>query len=208
MFAQRKPNGKLRLLVDLRKINTFIADDYINNNHPVSTLTDAAQHLAGKNFFCKLDCSQAYHCLRMADQQLIELLAFNFASRTFAYRRLAQGLSRSVSAFSSFIRKYHDPVIKTDQCAHYVDDIGIAANTPQQLIKNLRAVFQCLRKAGPKLSMAKCHFGVQEVDFLGRTITTKGVAPQKQNIAKFLEKVKFPRSKKALKRYFGFLNYY
>ena len=28
--------------------------------------------------------------------------------------------------------------------------------------------------------MAKCHFGVQEVDFLGRTITTKGVAPQKQ----------------------------
>ena len=38
IFAQRKPNGKLRLLVDLRKINALIADDYINNNHPVSTL--------------------------------------------------------------------------------------------------------------------------------------------------------------------------
>ena len=37
IFAQRKPNGKLRLLVDFRKINTFIADDYIYNNHPVST---------------------------------------------------------------------------------------------------------------------------------------------------------------------------
>ena len=37
IFAQRKPNGKLRLLVDLRKINTLIADDYNNNNHPVST---------------------------------------------------------------------------------------------------------------------------------------------------------------------------
>ena len=47
IFAKRKPNGKLRLLVDLRKINTLIADDYINNNHPVSTLTDAAQHMAG-----------------------------------------------------------------------------------------------------------------------------------------------------------------
>ena len=208
IFAQRKPNGKLRLLVDLRKINTLIADDYINNNHPVSTLTDAAQHMAGKNLFCKLDCSQAYHCLQMADQQSIELLAFNFASRTFAYRRLAQGLSRSLSAFSSFIREYLDPVIKADQCAQYVDDIGIAANTPEQLIKNLRAVFQCLRKAGLKLSMIKCHFGVQEVDFLGRTITTKGVAPQKQKIARFLEKVKFPRSKKALQRYIGFLNYY
>ena len=196
IFAQRKPNGKLRLLVDLRKTNTLIADDYINNNHPLSTLPDAAQHMAGKNLFCKLDCAQAYHCLQMADQQSIELLAFNFASRTFAYRRLAQGLSRSVSAFSSFIRENLDPVIKADQCTQYVDDIGIAANTPEQLIKNLRAVFQCLRKAGLKLSMAKCHFGVQEVNFLGRTITTKGVAPQKRKIAKFLEKVKFLRSKK------------
>ena len=144
----------------------------------------------------------------MADQQSIELLATNFASRTFAYRRLAQRLSRSLSAFSSFMREYLDPVIRGDQCALYVDDIGIAANTTEQLIKNLRAVFQCLRKAGLKFSMTKCRFGVQEVYFLGRTITTNGVAPQKQKIAKFLEKVKFPRSKKPLQRYIGFLNYY
>ena len=85
IFAQRKPNGKLRLLVHLRKINTLIADDYINSNHSVSALTDAAHHVAGKNVFCKLHCSQAYHCLQMADQQSIEILAFNFASRTFAY---------------------------------------------------------------------------------------------------------------------------
>ena len=99
IFAQKKPNGKLRLLVDLRKINNLISDDYINNNHPVSTLTDAAQHMACKKFFCKLDCSQAYHCLPMADQRSIEMLAFNFASCTFAYRRLAQGLSRALLAF-------------------------------------------------------------------------------------------------------------
>ena len=55
IFAQRKPNGKLRLLVDLRNINALISDDYINNNHPVSTLSDAAQHLTGKKLFCKLD---------------------------------------------------------------------------------------------------------------------------------------------------------
>ena len=208
IFAQRKPKVKLRILVYLRKINTLIADDYINNNHPVSTQTDEAQHMAGKNLFCKLDCFQAYHCLKMADQQSIELLAFNFASRTFAYRRLVQGLSRSLLACSSFIREYLDPVIKADQCAQNDDDIGIAANTPEKLIKNLRAVFQCLQKADLKLSMAKCHFGVQEVDFLGRTITTKGVAPQKQKITEFLEKVKFQRSKKALQKYIGFLNYY
>ena len=86
-----------------------------------STLSDVAQHLAGKKLFCKLDCSQAYHCLQMADQRSIEMLAFNFASWTFAYKRLAQGLSRALSAFSSFMREYLDEVIKVDQCAQYVD---------------------------------------------------------------------------------------
>ena len=172
IFAQRKPNGKLRLLVDLRKINALISDDYINNNHPVSTLSDAAQHLAGKKLFCNLDRSQqAYHCLQMADQRSIEMLAFNFASRTFAYKRLAQGLSRALSASSSFMREYLDKVIKADQCAQYVDDIGIAANSVTQLIRNIRAVFECIRQAGLKLFIDKCHFGVTEIEFLGRMIT-------------------------------------
>ena len=56
IFAQKMRNGKLRLLVDLGKINSLIADDYPNNNHPVSTMSDAAQHLTGKSLFCKLDC--------------------------------------------------------------------------------------------------------------------------------------------------------
>ena len=144
----------------------------------------------------------------MADQMSIEMLAYNFASRTFAYRRLAQGLSRALSAFSSFMREYLDRVIKADQCAQYVDDIGIAANDAEHLIKNLRATFECIREAGLKLTMHKCHFGATEIDFLGRTITPEGVKPQKESITNFLEKTKFPKSKKALQRYLGFLSYY
>ena len=208
IFAQRKPNGKLRLLVDLRKINTLIADDYTNKNHPVSTLSDAAQHLAGKSLFCKLDCSQAYHCLQMADQRSVEMLAFNFASRTFALKRLAQGLSRSVSAFSSFMGEYLDPVVKADQCAQYVDDIGMAANNATDLTRNIRAVFKCIRNAGLKLTIEKCHFGVRQVEFLGRTISSEGVLPQSHKIQNFLNKLTLPKSKKALQRYLGFVNYH
>ena len=51
IFAPGKPDGKLRLPVDLRKINSLNVDDFANNNHPVSTLSDAAQHLAGKALF-------------------------------------------------------------------------------------------------------------------------------------------------------------
>ena len=165
IFARKKPNGKLRLLVDLRKINNLISDDYMNNNHPVSTLVDAAQHMAGKKLFCKLDCSQAYHCLQMAYQRSFEMLAFNFASRTSAYRRLAQGLSRSLCAFSSFMREYLDKVIIADQCAQYVDDIGIAAIDADHLIANLRATFKCIQEEGLELTMHKCHSCATEIHF-------------------------------------------
>ena len=208
IFSQRKPNGKLRILVDRRKINSLIADDYTNNNHPVSTLSDAAQHLAGKSLFCKLDCSKAYHCLQMADQRSVQMLAFNFASRIFAYKRLAQGLSRSVSDFSSFMREYLDPVVKADQSAQYVDDIGIAANNATDLTRNIRAVFKCIRQAGLKLTIQICHFGVRQVEFLRRTISPEGISPQARKIQIFLDKLRFPKSKKALQRYLGFVNYY
>ena len=117
LFAQSKPNGKLRLLVGLRKINRLIVDEYTNNKHPVSTLSDAAQHLAGKSPICKLDCSQIHRCFLTVDQGSVKMLAFNFASRTFAHKRLAQGLSRSLSAVSTFMRGYLDLVVKADQCA-------------------------------------------------------------------------------------------
>ena len=204
IFAQRKPSGKLRLLVDLQKINSLVADDYTNNNHPVSTLSDAAQHLAGKSLFSKLDCSQAYHCLQMAERRSVEMLAFNFASRTFAYKRLAQGLSRSVSAFSSFMHEYLDPVVKADQCAQYVDDIGIAANNATDLTRNIWAVFKFIRQAGLKATIEKCHFGVRQVEFLGRTISPEGISPQARKIQNFLDKLRFPKSKKNITAISGF----
>ena len=208
IFAQRKPNGNLRLLVDLRKINSLIADDYTNNNHPVSTLSDAAQHLAGKSLFCKVDYSQAYHCLQMADQRSVEMLAFNLASKSFAYKRLAQGLSRSVSAFSSFMREYLHPVVKADQCAQYVDDIGIAANNATDITRKIRPVFKCIRHSGLKLTIEKCHFGVRQVEFLRLTISPEGISPQARKIQNFLAKLRFPKLKKALQRYLGFVKYY
>ena len=200
IIAEREPIGNLRLLVDRRNINSLIADDYTNKNHPVSTLSDAAQLLAGKSLFCKLDCSRAYHCSQMAHQRSVEMLALIFASTTFAYKRLAPGLSRSVSAFSSFMPEYLEPVVKGDQCAQCVDDIGIAANNATDLIRNIRAVFQCICQAGLKLTKEKCHFVFRQVEFLGRTIPP-GISPQTRKIHNYLDKIRFPKSKKALQRY-------
>ena len=141
----------------------------------------------------------------MADQKSVQLPAFYFASKTFAYLKLAQGLSRSLS---SFMREYLDKAIKADKWAQYVDDIGIATNTTEELKNNLRDVFQCIRTAGLRLTMAKCQFGAKEVEFLGRTISPSSVAPQSHKIQKYLQHLKFPQTKKGLQRYIGFVNYY
>ena len=119
IFAQRKPNGKLRVLVDLSKINTLIADDCTNNELPVSISSDAAQHLAGKSLFCMLHRYRASQYLQMADRRSVKKVAFKFARRTVANKRLVKGLSSSLSAFPSFMREYLDPLVKADQCAHF-----------------------------------------------------------------------------------------
>ena len=94
------------------------------------------------------------------------------------------------------MRKYFDKAIKTDQCAQYVDDIGIAANNTKQLCDNTSTVFDCIRNAGLKLTMSKCHFGVEQVDFIGRTITPAGIAPQADYVKDFPSKLRFPKPKK------------
>ena len=104
------------------------------------------------------------------------------------------------------MREYIDRVIKADMCAQYVDNIGIATHTAEEMKNNLREVFQCIREAGLRLA-AKCQFGAKEVEFLGRTVSPEGIAPQPHKIKNYLQKLSFPKTKKGLQRYIGFVNY-
>ena len=106
------------------------------------------------------------------------------------------------------MREYLDPVVKADQCVQYVDEIGIEANFATDLTRNIRAVFNCIHRAGLKLTIEKCHLGVRQVEFLRRTNSPERVSPQARKIHKFLSKLRFNKSKRAVQRYLGFKNYY
>ena len=67
IFVHRKSSDELRILNDLCRVNHLLRHDYLNSNFPISKMTEATNHFAGKNLFCKLDCSQAYHCVQMTD---------------------------------------------------------------------------------------------------------------------------------------------
>ena len=176
LFAHRKESGKLRILIDLRRVNHLFKNDYHSTNFPIG----------GKTLFTKLDCSQAYHCVQMADDTSVQLLAFNFSSRTYAYKCLAQGLSKSVTGFSSFIRHYLDPCLAAGICTQFMDDIGSAVTEFSQLLRSLRTIFDCIRRSGLKLSPEKCEIASQSIKFLFSTITNEGISPQAEKIKKFL----------------------
>ena len=137
----------------------------------------------------------------------MRMFAFSFASKTFTSKTVAQSLSRSVSAFSNFMHEYLDSVVKADQCALGVNDIGIAANNATYLTRNIQAVFQCIRQAGLKMTIEECHFGVRLIEVLGRAISSGGVSPQTHKIQTFLGKLRFRKSKKASQRYLVFVNF-
>ena len=106
------------------------------------------------------------------------------------------------------MRQYLDPVVRADQCAEYVDDFGIAAKNALDITRKIQAVFKCIRHAGMKLTIEKCHFGIRQNEFLGRTISPDGISSQARKIQIFLDKLGFPKSEKALQRYLGFVSYY
>ena len=77
----------------------------------------------------------------MADDLSVQQLAFSFASRSYAYKCLAQGLSKSVTGFSSFIRHSLNPCLAANICTQYIDDIGSAVEKFEDLIPLHKKIF-------------------------------------------------------------------
>ena len=75
IFAQKKPKGKLRILIDLRRIS-YLLYTTMTKTTPLSLLLRTQRHIWP-------DIPRENRlCLQMADTESSQLLAFNFASRT------------------------------------------------------------------------------------------------------------------------------
>ena len=137
IFAQLKSSGKLRILIDLRRINHILRHAYTNNNFPIPTMSDASALLPGEKIFRTMDCFKAYFSMQMTDEKSVQLLAFIFGGRTFAFKRLAQGLKRSPTAFNSCVIKRVKTFVANDQCFVFSDDLGSGASDGNNFWKNL-----------------------------------------------------------------------
>ena len=134
-------------------------------------MADASNHFAWKILFTKVDWSQAHYFVQMADDISTQMFAFNFNSRTYAYKCLAPGLSKSVTGFRSFIRHYLYLHLAADLCTQFMDDIESAVENSDGLFFTLRETFTYIQECGLKLSSEKCVIGTQKMKLLGNVVT-------------------------------------
>ena len=171
-------------------------------------MSDAIYYLAEKKLFPKLDCSQAYHCVQMADNISVQLLAFKFASRTYAYKCLVQGLNMSVNGCSSFIRHFFDPSLASGNCTQFMDEIGNAVTNFEKLVPSLREIFISVRQSGLQLSPKKCEIETDTMKCLGKNISAEKISPEKSKITKLLDKFEMPTITKQVKRLLGITQFF
>ena len=139
-------SGRLRMLIDSRRVNDLLNNDYLKTSFSISNTCDALNYSTCKKLFAKLDCSQAYHCALMAHNVSVQLLAFTFASRAYAHKycmRPVQELKRTVTRIISFIRQYLDPCLALGNCTHFLFDIVMAVTNIKQLLLSLREIHIC-----------------------------------------------------------------
>ena len=106
------------------------------------------------------------------------------------------------------MRQNLDPVITAEKCFQYVEDIGVAAHDLQDMLEKLSAVSTCIRESGTKLATDKSAFGLKEIQFLGKTLTSEGLLSNKQKIATLLKTFNMPKNIKQTKGLIGFFNFY
>jgi hypothetical protein len=65
----------------------------------------------------------------------------------------------------------------------YVDDIVVKTRKADDLVNDLRIVFDCLRANGVKLNPEKCVFRVPRSMLLGHILFQRGIEPNPEKVA-------------------------
>ena len=92
-------------------------------------------------------------------------------------------------------------------CLVYMDDVLIYSKTPQEHMLHLRAVLQTLRDAQLYCKLSKCSFALQQVQFLGHLISSRGVEPNPVKV-QILQEWPSPSTAKDLRSLMGLAQYF
>ncbi|KAF6527467.1 hypothetical protein HZS61_010511 [Fusarium oxysporum f. sp. conglutinans] len=200
MFVPKK-NGKLRLVVDYRKLNALT----IKDRTPLPLITELKDRLQGKQIFTALDLKGAYNLIRIKEGDEWKT-AFRTKFGLFEYLVMPFGLTNAPATFQRMInnvlRQYLDVFVVC-----YLDDILIFSDDEEEHKEHVHKVLKALQDANLLVEPEKSHFHVKEVDFLGHTITPGEIRMERKKISAVADWPK-PTTVKEVQSFLGFANYY
>ena len=161
--------------------------------------------LQGATVFSKLDLSQGYHQVRMADEDVAKT-AFTTQQGHFEFRVMPFGLCNAPATFQRLMNSVLHPYLGRFVTV-YLDDIIIFSRTAVEYQEHLELVLQQLAKANLYAQLEKCEFGKQEMQFLGHVVSGEGIKMDPAKLAAISDWPR-PQSLSQVRAFLGLANYY
>ena len=201
---QEKKNGKIRLCIDQRPLNTAL----IRERYTLPVIDDNIPSLANVKIFSKVDLTGGYwHC--QLDNESSMLTTFQKLFARYRGTRLPFGLSVSSEIFQ---KRLCQALEGLNSIAANADDIlvyGVGDTFEEATIDHdakLQALLECCRKVGIKPNKDKSQFGLREIQVLGYTITDPGLKADTSKVDALL-KMQKTADKKGVACFQAMVNY-
>jgi hypothetical protein len=200
LFVKKK-DGSMRLCVDYRALNKIT----IKNSYPLPRIDEILDRLHGAKVFSQLDMRDAFHQIRVEPGH-VPRTAFRTRYGLFEFTVMPFGLTSAPGTMQALLNKIF--VDHQDEfVVIYLDDILVFSKNEADHKRHLDIVAQLLRKHQLLLKLKKCNFFQTSVEFLGHTVSGKGVSADKTKVEAVKE---WPRPSDVgqLRSFLGIASYY
>ena len=193
-----KKNGKIRICVDLKRLNENVKRE----KFILPTLDDILPKLAKSTVFSSLDAESGFWQIPLKEDSA-RLTTFITPLGRYCFKRLPFGIT---SAPEIFQRKMSELLQGHDGTVVYMDDILVFGETQEIHDQRLKRVMETIQASGLRLNKEKCRFNKPELDFLGQVVTKDGIAPSPERV-KAIVAMDPPQNISELRRLLGMVNY-
>ena len=197
MVVTPKSNGKVRVCVDLSKLNEFVKRE----SHPLPAVDTTLGRLAGSTVFTKLDANSGFWQIKLACESR-PLTTFVTPWGRFCFNVLPFGIS---SGSEKFQKTMNQILLGLDGVECNIDDVLVHGKDQHQHDERLEAVLKRLLEAGVTLNLDKCVFSTKQVKFLGHVISSNGIEVDQDKV-KAIADLPAPTNVQEVRTFLGMVN--
>jgi len=205
LLVAKKNTEELRFCIDFRALNEATLS---RSAWPIPNIRDMLRRLGDRRpkYFGVMDLTAGYHqaCLDPASR---ELTAFITAFGLFQWKRVAMGLMGAPAYFQRAMMVEVLGELLTECMEVYLDDFLVFGQTINEFCGNLRKFLQRCSERKITLHPRKCKFGLEEVEYVGFTISSTGMHFVRSKLDRVLD-IPRPTTKGQVKTFLGVVNYF